>query len=196
MNRIFSSTLLALVAMLALTACGSDNSGGSGGGDGSGGSDFNDADVTFAQSMIPHHEQAVEMAKMGKMQASSPEVKNLANKIESAQGPEIATLKGWLKDWASEESDDSMGGMDHGSGMDREMPGMMSDEDMAALEQATGAAFDKVFLTMMIEHHSGAIEMAQTEQADGKNADAKALAKKIETDQTAEISEMQKLLNS
>ena len=83
---------------------------------GDGGGDFNDADVTFAQSMIPHHEQAVQMAKMAKMHASTPEVKNLADKIEAAQGPEIATMKGWLKDWGKDESsDDSMGGMDHGS---------------------------------------------------------------------------------
>ena len=192
MKRYFSSAALALVAALALTSCGNGDSSGAGSGD------FNDADVTFAQSMIPHHEQAVEMAKMAKMHASTPEVKNLADKIEAAQGPEIATMKEWLKEWSEDDSDDSMGGMDHGSddpgGMD--MPGMMSDDDMAALDTAAGREFDLMFLTMMIEHHNGAIEMAKTEQSKGKNTDAKALAKKIEADQTTEIAQMKKLLPS
>ena len=192
MKRLCSSTVLALVAAFALTGCGSSDSGGDGGGD------FNDADVTFAQSMIPHHEQAVDMAKMAQMHASSPEVKRLADKVEAAQGPEISTMKGWLKDWGKDESGGSMGGMDHGSedsGMD-DMPGMMSDGDMAELDKATGPQFDQMFLTMMIEHHTGAIEMAKTEQSEGKNADAKALAKKIEAAQTAEIADMKKLQTS
>jgi uncharacterized protein (DUF305 family) len=198
MKRLFSSTILALVTTFALTGCGSGDSAGDGGGDGGG--DFNDADVTFAQSMIPHHEQAVDMAQMAKLHASTPEVKNLADKIESAQGPEIATMKGWLKDWGKDVSsgDDSSEGMDHGSddsgsGMD-DMPGMMSGGDMAALDKATGDEFDQMFLTMMIEHHTGAIEMAKTEQSKGKNADAKALAKQIEAAQTTEIADMKELL--
>ena len=197
MRRILNSTILTVVAAFALTACGGGDSGES---VGDGGANFNDADVTFAQSMIPHHEQAVEMAKMAKKHAATPEVKNLADEIESAQGPEIATLKGWLKDWGKEETsgDDSMGGMDHGSddsGM-KDMPGMMSDGDMAGLDKATGARFDQMFLTMMIEHHTGAIEMAKTEQSKGKNADAKALAEQIEAAQTTEIADMKKLLTS
>ncbi|MEO7351582.1 MAG: DUF305 domain-containing protein [Marmoricola sp.] len=188
MKRFFSSIALALVAALALTGCGSSDS------SGSGAADFNEADVTFAQSMIPHHEQAVQMAKMAKMHASTPEVKNLADKIESAQGPEIKTMKGWLKDWGKSESSGSMGGMDHGSGSDMDMPGMMSGDEIAGLNKATGATFDKMFLTMMIAHHTGAIEMAKTEQSKGKNADAKALAKTIEAAQTTEIAEMKKML--
>lgn len=178
MKRIFSSTLLALVAALALTACDTSDNSGDGG---DRGSDFNDADVTFTQSMIPHHEQAVRMAKMARLHASTPEVKNLAEVIEAAQGPEIATMEGWLEDWGQDESD-SKSGMGHGSD---DMPGMMSDDDLSGLEASTGGGFDRMFLTMMIEHHTGAIEMAKTEQSKGKNADAKALAKKIEADQTA-----------
>lgn len=187
MKRLFSSLAFALVATLALAGCGNGGSSGSG--------DFNDADVTFAQSMIPHHEQAVQMAKMAKLHASSAEVKNLADKIESAQGPEIKTMTGWLKDWGKDEPSGSMSGMDNGSGSSMDMPGMMSDGDMAALGNASGAAFDKMFLTMMIQHHTGAVEMAKTEQSKGKNADAKALAKRIEADQTTEIAEMKKMLN-
>jgi len=183
MKRLFSAIALAVVAALSLTACGSGSSSGNGGGD------FNNADVTFAQSMIPHHQQAVAMAKMAKAHASSPEVKKLADKIEAAQGPEISTMQGWLKDWGKSKASGSMSGM---SGM----PGMMSDSDMKGLDKATGATFDKMFLTMMIAHHTGAIEMAKTEQSKGKNADAKALAKNIEKAQTTEIAQMKKMLGS
>lgn len=81
------------------------------------------------------------------------------------------------------------------SGMES-MPGMMSEDQMAQLEAAEGADFDELFLTMMIEHHEGAIDMAAAEQEDGQNAEAIALAQKIEADQTAEISTMRELLGS
>lgn len=189
---------LALVAALALAGCGNarDNTSRAGG---STTSSFNDADVTFAQSMIPHHQQAVVMAKMAESHASSPDVKSLAAKIEAAQGPEIATMTGWLKAWGkdvpSADGMGGMGGMDHGMGGDG-MPGMMGESEMNDLDTATGSGFDRMFLTMMIEHHTGAIEMAKTEQADGQNKDAVALAKKIEADQTAEIAVMKDLLKS
>lgn len=173
-----------LVAMLALTglaACGSTDSSTSG-------SAHNDADVTFAQSMIPHHQQAVLMARMASTQGESPQVKQLAADIEAAQGPEIKTMTGWLDAWG--EKSNAMSGM---NGMD-DMPGMMSDDDLGTLEASSGAAWDQLFLAMMIAHHTGAIEMAKTEQADGENADAIALATKIEAAQTQEIAAMKALL--
>lgn len=185
MKRLFSTIALLIFTVLTLAACGSGSSSSS---DGSG--DFNDADVTFTQSMIPHHKQAVEMAKMAKMHASSSEVKQLAETIEAAQGPEIKTMQGWLEDWGKSAADGSMAGMDSG------MPGMMSGGQMTALDKATGPTFDKMFLTMMVAHHTGAIDMAKTEQSTGKNADAKALAKDIEKAQTAEIAQMKKILGS
>jgi uncharacterized protein (DUF305 family) len=202
MKRLLSAIALALVAAVTLAGCGNDTSAGSSSSSSSGSSRdgvFNDADVTFAQSMIPHHEQAVEMAKMAKMHASTAEVKRFASKVEAAQGPEIDTMKGWLKDWGEEAPAESDSGMDQDMGdmgQGKDMPGMMSDEHMKKLEAATGANFDRMFLTMMIEHHTGAIEMAKTEQADGQNPDAVALAKKIETDQTAELTQMKKLLKA
>ena len=209
MKRTLGLAALALVAALTVAGCGgNDTSTGSttSSSSSSSSSAFNDADVTFAQSMIPHHQQAVQMAKMAKTNASSPEVKQLAEKIEAAQGPEIDTMTGWLKDWGKKapsgsESDD-MGGMDHDSDDDRDsmgsgdMPGMMSGADMKKMMGASGAGFDRMFLTMMIEHHTGAIEMAKAEQANGKSTDALALAKKIEADQTAEIAQMKQLLKS
>ncbi len=191
MKRTLMSITFAVVAALTVAGCGSDTD--SNDSTGSGGAQFNEADVTFAQQMIPHHEQAVEMATMAQERASSPEVKQLAAKIEAAQGPEIDTMTGWLEDWGQEAPSDSMGGMDH-SGSD--MSGMMSDAEMESMGAATGAEFDQMFLTMMIEHHTGAIEMAKTEQQDGENPDAIALAEKIEADQTAEIAQMEDLLGT
>ena len=195
MKRILGLFSLALVAVLALSACGSASSGPGSTGSSSSAADFNDADVTFVQSMIPHHTQAVTMAKMAASHASSPAVKELATKIEAAQGPEIDTMTGWLKAWGKEATGGSggMDGMDHGSGS---MPGMMDDDQMKSLDSADGASFDQMFLTMMMAHHQGAIEMAKTEQTAGKNADAIALAKKIEVDQTAELAQMKDILKS
>ncbi|MFD1542812.1 DUF305 domain-containing protein [Nonomuraea guangzhouensis] len=145
---------------------------------------FNDADVMFAQMMIPHHEQAVEMADMAATSAGDSEVKELAAKIKAAQDPEIQTMKGWLTDWGKPAPE---GGMGH------EMPGIMSEEDMKKLEAAKGKAFDKLFVQQMIEHHKGAIDMAKTEQTGGSNPEAKELAKAIETAQQAEVEQLQKI---
>jgi uncharacterized protein (DUF305 family) len=155
--------------------------------------EFNDADVLFVQTMIPHHEQALKMSELAAKNASREEVKKLAADIEAAQQPEIDKMRGWLKDWGRTESDGAMAGMDHSAGG---MAGMMPDEHMQAMEKATGADFEKMFLEMMIEHHRGAVEAAKTEQAQGKNADVKALAADVEADQTAEIERIQKLLDS
>ena len=191
MKRTLMSIAFALVAALTVAGCGND--GDPNDSSVSGGAQFNDADVTFAQSMIPHHEQAVEMATMAQERASSAEVKQLADMFAAAPSPEIDTMTGWLEDWGQDVSPDAESGMEH-SGSDES--GMMSEDDMESLGAATGAAFDQMFLEMMIEHHTSAIEMAKTEQQDGENPDAIALAEKIEADQTAEIAEMEDLLGS
>ncbi|GGS95074.1 lipoprotein [Planobispora rosea] len=148
---------------------------------------FNDADVTFAQMMIPHHEQAVEMARLAETRAADAEIKELAAKIQAAQDPEIATMTGWLTTWGKAAApEDGHGGHD--------MPGMMTEQDMAKLQQAEGAAFDRMFAELMIAHHRGAIEMAKTEQAQGASPEAVQLAKTIEAAQQAEIEQMEKLL--
>ncbi|QYG94241.1 DUF305 domain-containing protein [Iamia sp. SCSIO 61187] len=149
--------------------------------------EFNGADVSFAQSMIPHHEQAVEMADLADGRAESPEVIDLAERIKAAQDPEIELMRGWLEDWGQEMPE----AMDHEG-----MAGMMGDEDMTALEDASGAEFDEMFLTMMIEHHEGAIEQAETELDDGQNAAAKELAQTIIDAQRGEIEEMQGILDA
>jgi uncharacterized protein (DUF305 family) len=146
---------------------------------------FNDADVTFAVEMVMHHQQAIEMSDtLLAKDGVHPDVVALAERIKAAQGPEIETMNQWLEDWGQ---DADMGGMDHGGGM-------MSEEDMAALEEADGETASSLFLEQMITHHQGAIDMAKTQLDNGQNPDAVALAQKIVEDQTAEITEMQGLL--
>ena len=155
----------------------------------------NDADVTFVQSMIPHHAGAIDMAALAADRASSPEVKELATAIEQAQEPEIEQMQGFLESWGVDESGD-MTGMPGMSGGGMSDMSAMSEEQMQQLEQATGAAFDRMFLEMMIAHHTSAIDMAEQEVANGQNPDAKALAEKIIADQRAEIDRMQQLLTT
>lgn len=162
------------------------------------GAQFNEADVTFAQMMIPHHREAVEMADLATDRAETPEVKGLASQIRGAQEPEIDQLTGFLTAWGAKvPADDGMAGMDHSNmgGMSNTpaMPGAMAPEQMQQLRNATGAEFDRMFLTMMIEHHQGAVSMAQQEVDQGSNPDAKQLAEKIVADQNAEIGRMREL---
>ncbi|WP_328478466.1 DUF305 domain-containing protein [Streptomyces sp. NBC_00377] len=154
--------------------------------------DHNGQDVSFATEMIQHHRQAVEMAELAADRASSQDVKDLATKIKGAQDPEIKTMSGWLTSWGEEVPAD-MSGME-GHDMSSGMPGMMSSEDMDKLEKASGTEFDKMFLEMMVEHHTGAVEMAKTEKADGKYGPATKLADDVISAQTAEIEEMNKML--
>lgn len=163
-------------------------------------STFNDADVSFAQGMIPHHQQAVTMADLALRQSQHQEVRALATQIRAAQQPEIETMQGWLKAWGKPvqpPSNASMPGMDHGSSTSMTMSGgMMSDADMNRLSTLTGAAFDRAFLSGMIVHHQGAIAMAQTERSNGAFPDAKHMAEAIISSQQAEIDHMNQLLTT
>ncbi|MEV4969591.1 DUF305 domain-containing protein [Streptomyces scopuliridis] len=154
------------------------------------GSAHNAADVSFAQGMIPHHRQAVEMADLAATRASSPEVKKLAAEIKKAQDPEIKTLSGWLTSWDAQVP--TQGSMDHSG---HSMPGMMADDDMSTLEKASGPAFDTAFLKLMVKHHEGAVEMARTEKSAGADQSAKDMADAIITSQSAEITRMNTLLD-
>jgi uncharacterized protein (DUF305 family) len=141
----------------------------------------------FATMMIPHHRQAVAMADMALMKAKSASVKGLATAIKGAQGPEIQQMSGWLTGWGKPVPSPGMNHSTPGSGM-------MTDQEMADLGKASGAAFDRMWVQMMIKHHQGAVAMAKAEQTSGQSTKAIALAKKIETAQNAEIATMQKLL--
>jgi uncharacterized protein (DUF305 family) len=149
----------------------------------------NSADVMFAEMMIPHHQQAVQMAQLAATRAANPQVKDLAAHIQAAQDPEITTMKGWLASWGEPTAmPGSSGHSAHG------MSGMMGDADMTKLRSMSGKAFDREFLTMMLAHHQGAIDMAKTEQNDGRYTAAKQLAANIIRTQTEEISRMATLL--
>lgn len=150
------------------------------------------ADVAFAQGMIPHHEQAIAMARLADGRAGA-RVGALADRIEAAQGPEIAQLQGLLADWGAAPSADHHAGHGGPAGMTG-MTGMMSDEQMAGLERASGAAFDRSFLEMMIAHHEGAVTMARAELDAGVDPRARELAQRILDTQQAEIAEMRALL--
>ena len=212
--RARSALVLAAVTLgFAVAACGSDDEGGSGGHMGStmptmpelsatptasasiaagspAAGPHSQADVDFAAGMIPHHGQAIQMADMVLATTSNAQVRALAERIKAAQNPEIATMSGWLRGWQADVPDpfaaDAMGGM-HGDHL-------MSADDMAEMRSASGAAADRMFLTMMPEHHEGAIAMARDELSAGTNPSAKALAEKIIDDQTAEITEMTSML--
>ncbi|QUH05444.1 DUF305 domain-containing protein [Saccharopolyspora erythraea] len=174
---------------------------------------FNQADVAFAQGMVPHHRQAIEMADQVPSRTTDPAVVSLADRIRAAQQPEIDQLGGWLAAWGAAGSggheghdpggQPAQGHGEHGrpghagesgDGMGHDMAGMMSADDMRVLEQARGPAFDEMWLRMMIEHHRGAVDMAATELRDGRNPDARAMAQRIIDSQQAEIDEMTALL--
>ncbi|MER7895225.1 DUF305 domain-containing protein [Streptomyces sp. NPDC096046] len=198
---------------LLLAACGGDDTEGMDHGSGSSASAtstptagdnpapgaFSDADVVFAQMMIPHHEQALEMSELADGRAADAEIKTLAADIEKAQDPEIRTMKSWLKAWGKPESaQESMPGMNHGSGgMDHGsgMSGMMSEEDMKKLKAAKGTEFDRMFAEMMIEHHKGAITMAEDEQKKGRNDPARKLAADVVKTQSAEVETFERILD-
>ena len=156
--------------------------------------EFNDADVAFAQGMIPHHEGALAMAEMALERATDPRVRDLAERIRAGQDPEIALMTGWLGEWGEPAEANGAGGMDHGSdGMDDES-GDMDSGGMGDMP-ASGPAFDLMWLQSMIEHHDGAVIMAQLEIDEGANQEAIDLARLIVETQTDEINEMQQLLN-
>ncbi|TQR83118.1 DUF305 domain-containing protein [Mycobacterium hodleri] len=192
-------TLTALVAAIAtallLSSCTSPSSTSSDGhtdhthgSESSAAAPNNAADVAFVSGMIPHHEQAVEMSALVPQRSTNPEVIKLAADISAAQEPEIQTMKGFLAQWNAGEGTGHEG---HDMGA---MTGMVDDDSMAKLETLKGAEFDKLWLTSMIGHHEGAVTMANTEIADGANADAKALASRIVTVQEAEIAQMKKMV--
>ena len=152
-------------------------------GNSSSSSTFSGSDIMFAQMMIPHHQQAVDMGTLAETRALSPEVKALAAKIKSEQSPEITQMKGWLKDANAPLT----------MGHDMGMGGMLDEAEMTTLTNAKGAEFDRLYLEGMIQHHKGAIHMAQM-VIDSNNAEVNKLAHAIVTSQTEQIAYMESLL--
>ena len=203
--RALGATVVALTLGLGTAACGSDD-------DAPGSvtepsaTEHNDADVAFASEMLQHHAQALSMVDLTVDRPLNPEVADLAEQIRAAQGPEIETLTDWLTEWDEEVPetmrDHANAGHDMGDmgqsmeGMDTSMPGMMSAEDMTALENAPDGEFQTVWLRMMIEHHTGAVEMAEAHTKDGQYKPVIDLAKDIVAGQSAELETMEVLLTN
>ncbi len=152
----------------------------------SGSSNFNytGADVMFLQMMIPHHQQAIDISNLAMKSSQDPELLALAKIIARDQAAEIKQMKAWLKDaGASEDMGHSMDGMG----------GMLSAEELSALNAATGKEFDILWLTGMTDHHDGAIHMTQMIE-DAQNAEIKAFGEKVVADQSAQIKQMKEML--
>jgi uncharacterized protein (DUF305 family) len=168
--------VLALAGAVAVAGCGDDEE--------SGGTAGNGTDRAFVAEMVPHHESAVEMAKIAQERGESAFVKQLADDIIRTQTQEIATLR--REDEALE-----MAGVEKGSlGVPQHAMGM--DDDPATLRDAE--PFDAAFLKMMVPHHEGAVAMAKAELAKGEDPELKALAEDVIEAQEREIKEMQEHL--
>ena len=146
-------------------------------------------DVMFAQMMIPHHQQAIELADLTPQRTDNQALLKLANTISAEQQPEIETMKALLVQWGA---DPTMG--DHGMHGGNAMQGMVDDATMTKLKSLNGPEFDTLWLQSMIAHHQGAIEMAKTEIAKGQSVDLTTMAKSIVTSQQAEIDQMKQML--
>ena len=143
-------------------------------------SGFSPSDINFAEMMIPHHEQAIEMSDIAFKNTSNPEVLQLAQEIKEAQAPEIDLMKSWP-------------GVKESTHAGHMMDGMLSDDELDALREASGAEFDRLFLQGMIKHHQGAIEMAM-DVKDSKNKVVADLSAAIIKQQEIEITMMEELL--
>ncbi|MCX5401607.1 DUF305 domain-containing protein [Streptomyces sp. NBC_00102] len=144
----------------------------------------NSADYQYVQRMIHHHEQALVMTGLAERHAASPSVRRLAERISAGQKPEIAAMQGWLKDNDGEQR----AAHDHTA-----MPGMATEAQLAQLKAARGKAFDRLFLTLMIAHHQGAITMATEALTDGNNVRVEEMATDVAAQQAAEIDRMRAL---
>jgi uncharacterized protein (DUF305 family) len=163
---------------------------------------FAPADVEFMQGMIPHHAQAVIMARWAATHGARADVQILCRRIAIAQTDEIHMMRGWLAERRQEVPDSTstkhvmkMAGAEH----EMLMPGMLTDPEMAALEKARGSAFDRLFLTGMIRHHQGAIDMVRELLSHGDAGHDETVfrfASDVDADQTAEIHKMQLMLET
>ena len=154
---------------------------------------YTEADVAFVQGMIPHHQQALEMTALVGDRADDPDLTAIAERIEVSQVAEIDQLEGWLT-----ARGESVSGMHagHGDG-EHGMPGMLTPQEMARLERASGPRFDRLFLQGMIRHHEGAVLMVEsllTEGEGGQEPEVFQLAGHIGSDQQVEISAMKRKL--
>lgn len=195
MKKILTLSATAATVMIALTGCstptdhgtmtGMEHSSPGGSPVADSAASHNAADTMFAQMMIPHHAQAIEMSEI-MLAKTGLDAKTtvLVRDIKAAQGPEIKKMESWLTTWDEPTT---------GSGS-HAMSGMLSDQELEKLEAATGTEATRLFLTQMIAHHEGAVQMAAAAVADGKNAEVIALARDIVSGQDTEMATMKDML--
>ena len=161
---------------------------------------FTEADVNFISGMIHHHAQAIVMAKLAPSHGASSAIQTLAGRVINAQTDEIALMSQWLRDRKQPVPEPSPAGMKMKMGGEEHvmlMPGMLTEEQMKQLEAAKGPEFDKLFLTLMIQHHNGAVSMVKdlfNTYGAGLDETVFKLASDVNVDQTTEIARMQKML--
>jgi len=149
----------------------------------------NDADVMFAQMMVAHHGQGIEIARLAATRAEQPGVKTLAAAIETTQTAERQTMAGWLRAWGKPPTADAGAHAAHGG-----MPGT-SNIEIRSVKAKSGDDFDRAFLNMLIAHQDDAIQMARSETAGGAHAEAKAMADRIDKSRSAQITQMLAMLD-
>jgi uncharacterized protein (DUF305 family) len=158
------------------------------------------ADIQFMSGMISHHAQAIKMAGWAPTHGASPSVRILCERIINAQQDEIVTMQQWLRDRRQpvpEASPNGMKMMMDGVEHEMLMPGMLTDEQMKELDQASGTTFDRLFLTFMIQHHRGAVSMVHDlfgSWGAGQDELVFKFASDVNVDQTTEIARMEKML--
>jgi uncharacterized protein (DUF305 family) len=163
---------------------------------------FTDADVHFVTGMIGHHAQALVMAGMAPSHGAGPSIRTLAGRIINAQQDEIELMRQWLIDRDQVVPEVHIEGtrlMVHGAGHAMNMPGMLTDGQLSALDAARGAEFDRLFLTLMIQHHRGAVTMVHDLfRTDGAGQDEAVfkLASDIQADQSTEVARMELMLDA
>jgi uncharacterized protein (DUF305 family) len=155
------------------------------------GANYTVADVEFMQGMIAHHAQAIYMSRMAEAHRANPRVLRLATKIDQSQVAEIRIMQQWLLSNGQTAPDTS-------SWRTMKMAGMLTDEQLKTMDAATGVDFDRAFLTLMIQHHEGALQMVKDLFASpgaGQEVDVNVFANDVVSVQTAEIGAMRAMLN-
>ena len=153
---------------------------------------YTEADVRFMQGMIAHHAQAIYMSRMAAAHGASPRLLKLATKIDQSQVAEIRLMQDWLV--ANNQT-----APDTSSWRTMQMPGMLTAEQLRQLDAARGSEFDRQFLTLMIQHHNGALAMVSDLLATplaAQDVDVSVFANDVQTVQTAEIGIMQQMLDN
>jgi uncharacterized protein (DUF305 family) len=153
---------------------------------------FTEADVRFMQGMIAHHAQAIYMSRLAAGHGANAKLLKFAQKVDQSQIVEIRLMQDWLRANGQEAPDTS-------SWHSMQMPGMLTTEQLEQLEGSKGTEFDRQFLTLMIQHHNGALKMVSDLFAtplSGQDVDVSVFANDVQSVQTAEIGAMQQMLSN